>query len=106
MIISASRRTDIPACYSDWFFNRVKAGFAMVRNPFNPKQVKKVDLSLQAVDGFVFWTKNPHPMMPRLNELKGYNFYFTFTLTPYGSEIEPGCSNIGTLVKALKDLSL
>ena len=106
MIISASRRTDIPACYSDWFFKRLKAGFAMVRNPFNPKQVKKVDLSPQAVDGFVFWTKDPSPMIPRLIELKSYSFYFTFTLTSYGKDIEPGFNDKCTLIKTFKDLSL
>ncbi|MDX1359159.1 MAG: DUF1848 family protein, partial [Clostridia bacterium] len=106
MIISSSRRTDIPACYSDWFFNRLEAGFAMVRNPFNPKQVRRVDLSPQSVDGFVFWTKDPKPMISRLNELKYYSYYFTFTLTPYESDIEPAFANKGTLLQTFKDLAL
>ncbi|MDI3312091.1 MAG: DUF1848 family protein, partial [Thermoanaerobacterium sp.] len=55
MIISASRRTDIPAFYSDWFYSRIKDGYVLVRNPFNYRQVSKVPLSLDAVDCFVFW---------------------------------------------------
>ena len=62
MIISASRRTDIPSYYSDWFFRRLEAGFVCTRNPMNPKQVSRISLSPDVVDGIVFWTKNPTPM--------------------------------------------
>ena len=106
MIISVSRRTDIPACYSEWFFNHLKAGHAMVKNPFNPKQIKKADLSPQAVDAFVFWTKDPKPMLTRLDELSDYTYYFTFTLTPYGIDIEPGFNDKSYLIQTFKDLSL
>lgn len=88
MIISASRRTDIPSYYSDWFFNRLKAGYVYVRNPMNPHRISEVSLSPDVVDGIVFWTKNPTPMLNRLNELKDYTYYFQFTLTPYGADIE------------------
>lgn len=88
MILSVSRRTDIPSYYTDWFFNRIKDGFVCVRNPMNPKQVSKISLSPEVVDGIVFWTKNPEPMIPRLGELKGYPFYFQFSLTCYGQDIE------------------
>lgn len=88
MIVSVSRRTDIPCWYSDWFFRRLREGFALVRNPMNPHQVSRVPLSPEVVDGFVFWTKNPAPMLPRIGELREYPFYFQFTLTPYGSDIE------------------
>ena len=50
MILSVSRRTDIPAFYSDWFFNRLKEGFALVRNPMNIHQVSKVTLSPEVID--------------------------------------------------------
>ncbi|MFO7568981.1 MAG: DUF1848 domain-containing protein [Smithellaceae bacterium] len=89
MIISCSRRTDIPAFYSDWFFNRLQAGFVEVRNPRNPGQIKTVSLLPDFMDGFVFWTKNPAPMLPKLDLLNDYPFYFHFSLTPYGSDIEP-----------------
>lgn len=88
MILSVSRRTDIPAFYSEWFYNRIKEGFAYVRNPMNPTQVSKVDLSPEVVDCIVFWTKNPEPMFERLGELAEYNYYFQFTLTGYGKDIE------------------
>lgn len=90
MIVSASRRTDIPNYYSEWFYNRIKEGFVYVRNPMNPHQVSKIDLSPQVVDCIVFWTKNPEPMMSRLEELSAYRYYFQFTLTGYGKDIEPG----------------
>lgn len=88
MIISASRRTDIPAFYADWFFNRLAEGFVCVRNPMNPGQVSRVSLRREDVDGFVFWTKNPIPMMERLHLLDGYPYYFQFTLTSYGRDME------------------
>ncbi len=54
MFISASRRTDIPSHYSEWFMNRIRAGFVLVRNPVNPRQVSRVSLSPDVVDGIVF----------------------------------------------------
>lgn len=89
MILSASRRTDIPCFYSDWFLNRIKEGWLYVRNPMNPRQVSKIDISPAVVDCMVFWTKNPEPMLEHLEELKEYAYYFQFTLTPYGQDIEP-----------------
>ncbi len=88
MILSVSRRTDIPNYYSEWFFNRIKEGFAYVRNPMSPHQVSKIDLSPEVVDCIVFWTKNPEPMIPRLDELAAYPYYFQFTLTGYGKDVE------------------
>ncbi|HPF86658.1 MAG TPA: DUF1848 domain-containing protein [Candidatus Limiplasma sp.] len=89
MIISASRRTDIPALYADWLINRIHAGFACVRNPMNPRQISRVKLTPDVVDGFVFWSKNPAPMRNRLDALRDYAYYFQYTLTPYGRELEP-----------------
>ncbi len=76
MIISASRRTDIPAFYSDWLFNRLKEGFAYVKNPMSIHQVSEINLSPDVVDCIVFWTKNSKPMLDRLDELSDYHFYF------------------------------
>ncbi len=89
MILSASRRTDIPAFYSEWFFNRIKEGYLLVRNPMNIHQVNRINLSPQLVDCIVFWTKNPKPMLKRLDELKNYKYYFQFTLNSYDKTIEP-----------------
>ena len=90
MIVSASRRTDIPAFYSDWFLRRLERGEVLVPNPWNPKQLSRVRLSPDGIDCFVFWTKNPGPMLDRLGALdaSGYRYYFSFTLTPYGDELE------------------
>lgn len=70
MIISASCRTDIPSYYSEWFFNRLKDGYAYVRNSMNHHRISEVSLSSDVVDGIVFWTKNPTPMLNRLDELR------------------------------------
>ena len=105
MIISASRRTDIPSYFSDWFFDRIAEGFVHVRNPMNFKQVSKIDLTPTAVDGIVFWTKNPIPMLDRLEELNSYMYYFHFTITPYGKDIEPKLPSKNALIKAFQYLS-
>lgn len=106
MIISASRRTDIPACFSQWFFRRLEEGFVCVRNPVNFHQVSRVSLSPEVVDGIVFWTKNPLPMLDSLQLLKDYPFYFQFTLTAYGQDLEPGVpSKNSTIVPAFQELS-
>ena len=89
MILSVSRRTDIPNYYADWFYNRIREGFVYVRNPMNAHQISRIDLSREVVDCIVFWTKNPKPMMDRLDELAAYHYYFQFTLTGYGNNMEP-----------------
>ena len=93
MILSVSRRTDIPAFYSDWFFNRIKEGFLYVRNPMNAHQLSRIDLSAEVVDCIVFWTKNPAGMLARLDELERYSYYFQFTLTGYGRDLEANLPN-------------
>ena len=88
MIISASRKTDVPAFYSEWFINRIKEGYVYSRNPMNAHQISRIPLNPDVVDCIVFWTKNPIPIIPKLDELKDYNYYFQFTLTGYGRDIE------------------
>lgn len=88
MILSVSRRTDIPNYYSEWFYNRIKEGYVCVRNPMNIHQVSKINISPEVVDCIVFWTKNPEPMLARLDELSAYKYYFQFTLTGYGKDLE------------------
>lgn len=70
------------------FFRRLQEGYVLVRNPVNPRQVSRVSLAPEVVDGFVFWTKNPGPMLPWLDRLPDCPYYFQVTLTPYGAEIE------------------
>lgn len=88
MILSVSRRTDIPAFYSDWFFRRLGDGRIVYRNPMNHRQLSRIRLSPETVDCIVFWTKNPAPMLERLDELEPYRYYFTVTVTPYRKDIE------------------
>ena len=88
MILSVSRRTDIPAFYSEWFFNRIKHGFVYVRNPINRSRVSDVPLNPDVIDAIVFWTKNPQPMLERLHELREYLYYFQFSVNPYPTSLE------------------
>jgi hypothetical protein len=76
MIISASRRTDIPAFYSQWFMNRLREGYCLVPNPFNARQVARVSLVPESVDAIVFWSKNPAPMIPVLPQLEERGYVF------------------------------
>jgi hypothetical protein len=105
MIISASRRTDIPAFFAEWFVNRIRAGYVYIRNPINPHQVSNISLKPDVVDCLVFWTKNPANVLPYLPEFSGYNFYFQFTMTPYGELLEPGLPPKLFLMELFKELS-
>lgn len=106
MIISASRRTDIPTYYSEWFFNRLKEEYVLVRNPMNIHQISRINLSPKVIDGIVFWTKNPTPMLKRLDELEKYNYYFQFTLSAYGLEVEANLpSKNRIIIPAFQQLS-
>lgn len=92
MIISASRRTDIPALYPEWFMNRLREHVVMVPNPYNRRKISRIRLHPDTVDCIVFWTKNPEPMIPYLREIDemGYQYYFQMTITDYGEDLEPG----------------
>ncbi len=105
MIISASRRTDIPAFYSEWFFNRIKEGYVLVPNPFNSKMISKVNLDPAVVDCIVFWSKNPAPMINKLDRLKDYNYYFQYTLNPYERDIENNIPSLKKRVETFKTLA-
>lgn len=105
MIISASRRTDIPAFYSSWFFNRIKEQYVLVPNPYNPKMISKISLKPDVVDCIVFWTKNPVPMLDKLDQLRDYHYYFQFTLNPYGRDIENNLPSVKERIGIFKRLS-
>ncbi|WP_312095314.1 DUF1848 domain-containing protein [Aminipila sp.] len=106
MIISASRRTDIPSFYFDWFTNRLKERFVLVRNPVYPNQISRIDLSPELIDCIVFWTKNPSPAMDKLDSLKDYPFYFQFTLTSYSIDAEMNMpSKSKEIINTFKKLS-
>lgn len=103
MILFASGRTDIPAFYSNWFINRVKAGFVDVRNPFNQKLVSRIYFS--DVDLIMFCSKNPLPMINKLDILK-VPVLFHVTITPYGKDVEPNIPDKRLIIDGVKKLSL
>lgn len=104
MIISVSRRTDIPKYFTEWFLNRLKEGFVYVRNPYNYNQVKRVDLSKDNVDCFVFWSKDPKKLLEKIEALNGYHYYFQFTITGYDNDIEPSI-NKKEVINTFKELA-
>lgn len=106
MIISVSRRTDIPAFYSEWFMKRLQAGYLMVRNPMNYYQISKISLLPEVVDCLVFWTKNPQPMLKHLDRIaQQYEFYFQYTLNAYGRDVEQNLPDIHQKVLTLQELA-
>lgn len=107
MILSASRRTDLPAWYGEWFVNRLREGFVLVPNPYRPQTLRRIPLSSDAVDCIVFWSKNPQPFFRFLPELDrmGYPFYFQFTLNPYGPAVERALPALADRIDAFHRLS-
>ncbi|MDR2698179.1 MAG: DUF1848 domain-containing protein [Candidatus Methanoplasma sp.] len=107
MIICASRRTDIPAFHSEWLMNRMREGYAFVRNPVAKNVVYRVDLSPGNVDLLLLMTKDPRPMMPHIGELKemGIEIGFQVTITPYGRDTEPGVPDKADIAEAFRTIS-
>ena len=107
MIISASRRTDIPAFYAEWMARRLKEGYCTVANPYNRNQVTRISLTPEDVDAIAFWTRNPRPLMLYLDELdsRGYRYYFQFTILGYPREVDPKSPSAETAVEAFCDLA-
>ena len=107
MIISASRRTDIPAFYSEWLMRRLHAGFVDVVNPYNPSKHRRVDLRPESVDAIVFWTRNARPMLKYLPEMDraGYRYYFLYTITGYPKELEENLPPMQNAIDTFQRLS-
>lgn len=86
VILSASRATDVPAFYAEWFMNRIRAGFFAWTNPFNPAQAQTV--STAKTRAIVFWSKHPAGILAHLDELdrRGFRYYFQYTLNDYEAE--------------------
>ena len=105
MIINTGCRTDIPAFYAKWFMNRIREGYVLVRNPYNPNQVTKYNLSPEVVDCLAFCTKNPEPMLSYLDKLDMYKQYWFVTITPYGKDIEPNVPDKKKVMESFKKLS-
>ena len=104
VIVSASRSTDIPAFYADWFFERLKRGYVSWINPFNRKPIY---VSFKDTRLVVFWSKNPAPLLPYLDELKkrGINCYIQYTINDYERDgLEPGVPAIEKRLSVFKEL--
>ena len=106
MIISASYKTDIPTFYGRWFLHRLNAGYCKMVNPYNRQSVH-VPLSREAVDGFVFWTKNIGPFLPILAEVhrRGFPFIVQHTITGYPQVLESAVVKAGTAVDHLRRIA-
>ena len=105
MIINTGQRTDIPAFYSQWFANRLKAGFVLVRNPYKPKSVIRYRLTPDVVDLIGFCTKNPAPMLPYMDLLEPFGQWWYVTITPYGKDIEPNVPDKLKVLESFRQLS-
>lgn len=105
VIVSASRATDVPACYGEWLLRRLRAGWCARVNRFSGRRQL---VSFERTRVIVFWTKNPAPLMARLDELEalGIGCYFTYTLNDYGREgLEPGVPPLAERVETFRRLS-
>lgn len=107
MILSVSRRTDIPAFYAEWFMERLRQKFVLVRNPFNIHSISRIPLSPENVDAIVFWTKNSKPIHKYLDEIDNlkYKYYFQYTITPYKNDLEEKVQDKKEIVETFKNLS-
>lgn len=107
MIVSVSRRSDIPAFYGSWFMEQLRRGEVVVRNPFRPAQEKRVSLKKQDVEAFVFWSRDPRPLMGHLPEIEagGYPYYFLITMTGYPRLLETSTPQIGEAAIFFRELA-
>ena len=105
VVVSASRATDIPAFYAEWFFRRLEAGYCAWVNPFNQK---KMYVSFKNCRVVVFWSKNPEPILPYLHKLdeRGIHYYFQFTLNDYEQEgFEPNVPELERRIETFRKLA-
>jgi hypothetical protein len=105
VIISASRATDIPAFYPEWFMHRLRTRYVKWFNRFNGEHRY---VSFEKVRAIVFWTKNADPIMKYLPELdeKNINYYFTYTFNDYETEkLEPNVPDLNKSIETFKRLS-
>ena len=105
MILSVSRKTDIPAYHFDWFLQRVKEGYVINRNPMFPEQLYKTPIHPSSCDCIVFWTKNAIPATHKLDALSEYQYYFQYTITGYGADIESNLPDKKLIRENFRELS-
>jgi hypothetical protein len=118
MIVSVSRRCDIPRFQFDWFMERVGEGFVDVANPYNARQIKRVSLlplnqgeagqsAEEGVEAFVFWTRDPRPILANVDEMtgRGFCFYVMVTVTGYPDALEPNPAPAAEVIAAMQELA-
>ncbi len=107
MLISASRRTDIPAFYAPWLIQRLREGYCKVPNPFNARQVQHISLLPEEVEVIIFWTRHPRLLFPYLEEMeaRGYRYYFQYTLLDYPSSLDRDNPPYKAKIAAFQELS-
>ena len=107
MIVSVSRRCDIPRFQFKWFMTRLNAGFVEVANPFNANQIRRVSLEPGEVTAFVFWTREPENILAKAEELaeRGFPFYVMVSLTGYPAELEPFAPTVDKVCGAMTRLA-
>ena len=105
MIINTGQRTDIPAFFSEWFVNRLREGFVLVRSPYDARTVTRYKLTPDVVDVIGFCTKNPAPMLPHMHLLEPFGQFWYVTITPYGKEIEPRVPDKRQVLESFRTLS-
>ena len=107
MIVSVSRRCDIPAWGMDAFMADLAAGFRLVPNPFDARKARRVSLAPEDVDCLVFWTRNTRAILEREAELRarGYPFIVQVTITGYPQTLEPGVPEMTDATEAMRELA-
>jgi len=105
IIISASRRCDIPRFRFDWFLQQLKQGYVDVVNPFNAAQTRRVSLKHDDVDCIVFWTRDPRSLLAETAKLNEYSFYTMITMTGYPKILEPNVPPPEEIIPAMKSMS-
>lgn len=105
MVINTGQRTDIPAFYSKWFYNRIKNGFVLVRSPYSENTVYRYSLDPSVVDLLLFCTKNPRPMFEDFDLLKPYRTYWFVTVTGYDKDIEMNVPDKKEVIESFIELS-
>lgn len=107
MFINVGSRTDIANYYSEWLMNRIREGYVLSRNPLFPDKVYRYRLTPDVVDCMIFCTKNPEPMLDKIDEVRerGFSVFFFVTITGYGNDIEPGVPEYHHMTDVFQRLS-
>ncbi len=106
MILNTGGRTDTVQYYSQWLLNRFREGYVLLRNPLFPRTINRIELSPDKIDVVVFCSKDYSPILGNLHEIHSrFRCYYHYTITAYGTDIEPNVPSIEKSVETLKKLS-